>query len=86
MFQVLQSCSTEIISSKEETERCCEKNEKQQRSNCSLICLFFSFKYIQQINLKMIFNDENDYLRQLIENLTKGDVLFCNKLSRYEYN
>ena len=37
----------EIISSEEETGRCCEKNEKQQRSNCSLICLFFSFKYTQ---------------------------------------
>ena len=47
IFQVLQSCKTEIISSEEETGRCCEKNEKQQRSNCSLICLFFSFKYTQ---------------------------------------
>ena len=37
----------EIISSEEETGRCYEKNEKQQRSNCSLICLFFSFKYTQ---------------------------------------
>ena len=27
-------------------------------------------------------NEIND----MIENLTKGDVLFCNKLSRYEYN